>query len=179
MHTCHSTTCGNSFFLSILWVLRNWQFIRLDSNVPLPAGPPLSNFKDLHFPRKELPSCEQLECPAVAAVTAVRPRAFFCHCPNISQVSHSRCPVFSSLHRQVLFSGCSIRVVIWIQVIAFHYSHILTVETCRVLLLPVLVGWLLWITVFWASVCCPVDKFFCSLECFFRSGMARTKFPWC
>lgn len=59
MHTCHSTTCGNSFFLSILWVLRNWQLITLDSKVPLPAGPPLSNFKDLHFPRKELPSREQ------------------------------------------------------------------------------------------------------------------------
>lgn len=56
---------------------------------------------------------------------------------------------------------------------------ILTVETCRVLLLTVLMGWLLWTAVFRPLVCCLADKLFSSLECFFRSGMARTKFPWC
>lgn len=50
-------------------------------------------------------------------------------------------------------------------------------ETCHVLLLAVLMGWLLWTAVFRALVSCCADRLFFSLECVFRSGMARTKFP--
>lgn len=183
VHTPHSTTCGNSFFLPCgSWGIDSSSGSTLKCLYLL--GHHYLTLKIFIFRGRNSLVMSSHECLAVATVSQPHfdPEHFSVTIPNISRAPYSRCPfVFSSFHWQVLSSGCFIHVVIWIQLTAFHYSPIpwrRAVFCYSLSLWADCFCWLLWIAVFWAFVCWRADKLLFS-ECFCRSGMARTKFPWC
>lgn len=88
----------------------------------LPAGPPLSNLKDLHFPRKELPSHEQ---PWVPGSGARQPHFVPERFLSLSQIFHERHLVgvlLCLVHVSGRYCSQAVLFMLWYEFSLLHFS---------------------------------------------------------
>lgn len=109
MHTCHGTTCGNSFFLSTLWVLRHWQLVRLDSKCLYLLGHHYLTLKIFIFRGRNSRQ------PAT-----FRPRVFSVAVPNISRAPYSRCPL-CLVHVTGRYCSQAVLFMLWYEFSLLHF----------------------------------------------------------
>lgn len=123
MHTCHSTTCGNSSFLSTLWVLRNWQLVRLDSKCLYLLGHHYLTLKIFIFQGRNSLVMSSHECLAVAPVSQPHfvPERFL----SLSQIFHEHHlagVLLCLVHVTGRYCSQAVLFMLWYEFSLLHFS---------------------------------------------------------